>query len=166
MAASYCGGLEMLTQSRYANQAASDAHMAIQPVQDLIALFTTGDVLAQPLEFQNCPVATKRTSGSPLSVSSNPAIIIINIDSGAGTMAQGIERWKSVANTAMSSVEGLSVFNVAEDKEADSVRVECVLKDWDVFAELQKTVLNGKQSAMEIIKFRPIDGFVDREDRG
>jgi hypothetical protein len=58
--------------TRYANQEASDTHLAAKPVQDLIQLFTTGDVLAQPPEVHNSKVIVKKSSGMPIPVSSNP----------------------------------------------------------------------------------------------
>lgn len=149
--------------ARYANQAASDAHLATKPVQDLIQLFTTGDVLAQPPEVHNCPIITKKTSGPPVPVSSNPAIVLMKIPSRSNLSAKEVERWCELSLIIMKSVKGVAAFTVVEDREANSTRVECVLQSWDAFAEYQKFMIDGRRDAAEVVKVRPIDGFVGRD---
>jgi len=75
------------------------------------------------------------------------------------------------AKSALSSKNGFSAYLVVEDKEANSVRAEYVLKSWndfEAFASKSKTHENHgaeRKGPAEIIKIRAIDGFLGREDR-
>jgi hypothetical protein len=150
--------------TRYANQAASDAHLATKPVQDLIQLFTTGEVLAQPPEVHNCPIITKKTS-SPVPISSNPAIVLMNMPSKPNASAtKEAEKWHELSQIVTKSVKGVNAFTVVEDRETNSTRVECVLNSWDAFAGYQEFMVDGRRDGAEVVKIRPIDGFVGREN--
>ncbi|KAI4709858.1 hypothetical protein J4E89_005087 [Alternaria sp. Ai002NY15] len=154
---------EIYMIEEYANQAASDAHLTTKPVQDLIRLFTTGDVLAQPPEVHNCPIITKKTS-SPVLISSNPAIVLLNIPSKPDTSAiKQAEKWSELSQIVMKSVKGVSSFTVVEDREAKSTRVESVLQSWDSFAAYQEFMVDGRRDGADLVKIRPIDGFVGRD---
>jgi hypothetical protein len=155
--------MEDAYRARYANQAASDAHLATKPVQDLIQLFTTGHVLAQSPEVHDCPVVTKKTSRSPLPVSSSPAIVLMNIPSKFELSNKDVERWHELSQIVMRSVKGVTSFTVAEDREANSTWVEAVLQSWDAFAEYQEFMIGGRKDGAEVIKISAIDGFVARE---
>ena len=148
---------------RYTNQAANDAHFATQPVQNLVQLLTTGDILAQPPEIHNCLFAVKKTSGSPLSILSNPAIVLMNAPLKPGSALQSVEEWKDIAEISMSKTKGVNVFSVVEDKEGNSIRMQCVAQDWNAFADLQSSVLDGSAGPIERVKIRPINGFLGRE---
>lgn len=150
-------------RARYANQAASDAHLTTKPVQGLIHLFTTGDVLAQPPEVHNCPIITKKTS-SPVPISSNPAIVLMNIPSKPDASAtQEAEKWSELSQIVMKSLKGVNSFTVVADREAKSTRVECVLQSWDSFAAYQEFMVDGRRDGADLVKIRPIDGFTGRD---
>lgn len=155
----------MLMSSRYANQAASDAHLTTRPVQDLISLFTTGDVLAQPPEIQNCPVLAKRKSGSPPVVSSKPTVVLVNFVPGPCAAIQSSEYWTKFAERAINETNGMSTIVVVKDREGKSTRVECVLQDWDTSAELRKTMVMEGKFSIEFVNIVPIDGFISREEQ-
>lgn len=147
----------MFMASRYTNQAASDAHLATKPVQDLIQLFTTGDVLAGPPEVHNCPVKHRKTFGQPLSLSSNPAIVLLH------STSSGVDSWKS----AVDSAKGANFGAVVEDKDTKGVRTELILDGWSSYeafekSEAAKTLLTDSESA---VKIRPIAGFLGREEK-
>lgn len=146
--------------------------MASKPVQDLIQLFGTGDLLAQPPEVHNCPISSKHTSGAPLPISSNPAILLVNVGYRPGTTVHSLEGWKDFAKSASSSVKGFNVFTVVEDKETNSVRAEYVLDSWEALGEVQslgvaeKNKDNAKnRTSVDAVKIRAIAGFIGREDR-
>ncbi|KAI4676293.1 uncharacterized protein J4E88_007207 [Alternaria novae-zelandiae] len=148
---------------QYANQAASDAHLTTKPVQDLIQLFTTGDVLAQPPEVHNCPIITKKTS-SPVPISSNPAIVLMNIPSKPdASSTKEAEKWSELSQIVMKSVKGVNSFTVVADREAKSTRVECVLQSWDSFAAYQEFMVDGRRDGADVVKIRPIYGFTGRD---
>lgn len=158
---------------RYADQAASDAHVATPPVQDLIKLFTTGDVLAQPPEVHNASVAVKSVSGAPIPASSNPAIVILNVDYKSGTTTHAVQGWRE-AGESVKSIKGFNVWTVAEDKEASSVRAIYVGDSWESFDTFHKSGVaqrnqehNGKDrtGVQGAVKIKVVDGFVGREDR-
>lgn len=156
---------------RYANQAASDAHLATKPVQDLIELFTTGDVLSQPPEVHNSRVKTRTILGSPLAVFSDPAIVLVSTTYKAGSTANVSGNWEDAAQEALSKGGDLNVFIVAEDKESNSIRAEYVLKSWDAFEHFASRSTSHanfeaeKMGPTEVVKIRPIDGFIGREDK-
>ncbi|KAG9193957.1 hypothetical protein G6011_03992 [Alternaria panax] len=154
---------EIYMIEEYANQAASDAHLATKPVQDLINLFTAGDVLAHPPEVHNCPVVTKKTSASPIPISSNPAIVLMNIPSRSGLSTKDAGKWDEMSQIVMKSVNSIFIFTVVEDHEANSTRVEAVLQDWDAFTGYEEFMIEGRRDTAEVVKVRPIDGFVGRE---
>ncbi|CAE7032585.1 hypothetical protein P3342_006871 [Pyrenophora teres f. teres] len=156
-------GTEIYMIEEYTNQEANDAHFATKPVQDLVQLFTTGDILAQPPEVHNCPFIAKKTSGSPLPISSNPAIILMNSPSKSGSTLQSIGELKNIAETSISKDEGISLFAVVEDKDANSIRVQCVARNWDALANFQASVLDGSVGHVEMVNIRPIDGFLGRK---
>lgn len=146
----------MLKLSRYANQAASDAHLASKPVQDLIQLFTTGDVLASPPEVHNCPVKHKKTTGSPLSVSSNPIIVLLQSTSSSA------EEWRGATEGA----KGLNFIAVVEDKETNGVRAEMILDGWTSYEAFESGA--GKsvtKAANESVQIRPIAGYLGRKGK-
>ncbi|KAJ4376018.1 hypothetical protein N0V83_001298 [Neocucurbitaria cava] len=161
---------EIYMIEEYASQAASDAHLATQPVQDLINLFTTGDVLAGAPEVHNSFVAAKNTSESPVPVSSNPAILLVNVGYKAGTTANALSGWKSTGERALSSVKGFHVFVAAEDKESSSVRAVYVLDGWKAAEEFEKSGIEkqtekDRAGGVETVKIRAVDGYVKRDDR-
>ncbi|KAH7068417.1 hypothetical protein BKA63DRAFT_371179, partial [Paraphoma chrysanthemicola] len=106
-------GNEIYMIEEYADQAASDAHLATQPVKDLIDLFTTGDVLGGAPEVHNCPIRSKKVSGAPLSVEANPAVVLLHsTSSDVNSYSQGVE-----------SAKGVNATIVVEDPETKGVRV-------------------------------------------
>jgi hypothetical protein len=122
-------------------------------VQDLIRLFTTGDVLAAPPEVHNCPVQHKKSSGPLLSVSSEPAIVLLH------STSTRIESWR----TATENVRGLSFAAVVEDRETKSLRTELILENWASYEAFEESDM--VKSAESAIRIRPIAGFLGREDR-
>jgi hypothetical protein len=146
----------VLNLSRYANQAASDAHLATKPVQDLIQLFTTGDVLASPPEVHNCPVKHKKSTGAPLSVSSNPVIVLLHSTSSSA------DEWRGAAD----GVKGLNFVAVVEDEETKGVRTEMILDGWRSYEAFETGAGQSvTKAANEAVKIRPIEGFLGREDK-
>lgn len=125
-------------------------------MQDLIQLFTTGDVLASPPEVHNCPVKHKKSTGAPLSVSSNPVIVLLN------SASSSADEWRG----AVEGARGLNLVAVVEDKETNSVRTEMILDGWRSYESFEsgtgKSVANP---ANEAVKIRPIAGYLGREDK-
>jgi hypothetical protein len=151
----------MLIKVRYANQQASDAHLAAKPVQNLIHLFTTGDVLAQPPEVHNCPVVHKVLS-SVYSVSSYPAIVLLNVPTKSNQSATPVKEWKEMIERVVKDTKVSGALVVAEDKESHSMRIEGMLQDWDAPAELLRVVLENETGSAEVIKVRLVCGFISR----
>lgn len=156
-------GNELYVIEEYANQASNDAHMATKPVQDLIQLFATGEVLAQPPEVHNCPIVNKMMLGSTLSISSIPVIALLNVPSRANQSVTPKRDWEGIFEKAVSDVKGLDAILVSEDEEAKSMRIEGVLLNDDAFTEFQRVVAGNKTDTIEMVRMRPICGFVSRE---
>lgn len=89
----------------------------------------------------------------------------MNIPSEAGSALQSITKWKEIAEASVGKVDGVSLFAVVEDKDANGIRVQCVAQDWDAFANFQASVLDSGTGHVEMVKIRPIDGFLGREDK-
>lgn len=124
-------------------------------MQDLIQLFTTGDVLASPPEVHNCPVKHKKSAGSPLSVSSNPVIVLLH------STSSNADEWKS----AVGNVKGLNFVAVVEDKETKGVRMEMILDGWKSYESFESGAgTSVTKAANEAVKIRPIAGFLGREE--
>lgn len=151
---------------RYTNQAASDAHLATQPVQDLIKLFTTSNVLAGPPEVHNSIISSKKTAGSLLDITSNPAILLVNTPYEGGPSNSDLDGWKSDVQEAFGSVKGLGSVIVAEDREGKSVRAEYVFKGWEEFESFaaKGKKHGGRGGEAEIVKIKGVDGFLGREE--
>jgi hypothetical protein len=88
----------------------------------------------------------------------------MNIPSKSELSTKDKERWREMSSIVMNSVKGVSAFTVVEDQEANSTRVEAVLQSWDAFAEYQEFLIDGRQDGAVVVRLRPIDGFVGREN--
>ncbi|KAH6523276.1 hypothetical protein HBI56_083950 [Parastagonospora nodorum] len=146
-------GTDIYMIEENANQAASDAHLATKPVQDLIQLFTTGDVLAGPPEVHNCPVQHKKSLGQPLLVSSNPGIVLLH------STSTGADAWAK----AVEDINELSFSAVVEDDETKGVRLELIFDSWSRYEAFEMS--DAVKGAENATKIRPIAGFLGREDR-
>jgi hypothetical protein len=147
--------------SRYANQAASDAHLATKPVQDLIQLFTTGEVLAAPPEVHNCPVIYKSRIVQSCSVSTNPAIVLLH------NTSLGVDGSKDAAERVVGNVKELSFLAVVEDKETNGVRTQIVMDSWESYEKFEKSDAAKclTTNASSVVKIKAIAGFLGREDK-
>lgn len=122
-------------------------------MQDLIQLFTAGDVLAGPPEVHNCPVLHKKSVGQPLSVSSNPGIVLLH------STSVRADAWAK----AVGNINELNFGAVVEDTEIKGVRLELIFSGWSSYEAFEKSdAAKGTESATKI---RPIAGFLGREDR-
>lgn len=88
----------------------------------------------------------------------------MNAPSKPGIALQPNGAWKEIAEARVSKVNGVSLFAVVEDSEANGIRVQCVAQDWDAFANFQTSVLDDGAGHAEMVKIRPVDGFLGRED--
>jgi hypothetical protein len=144
-----------LTFPRYANQAASDAHLATQPVQDLIQLFTTGDVLDGAPEVQNCAIKVKKNTAPPLPVSANPAVVLLHTTSASQ---------QDLRTAAHGGAKNLNSIVIVEDAGTNGVRAQYVLNDWKSYEAFEAAGAVVKE-AESVVKIRPINGFLGREDK-
>lgn len=157
--------------SRFTSQAAHDSHCATQLLKDIGGFISDNDILSKPLETHNSSIATKKTSGPPLPLSANPAILLVCLEYVPGTSTNAVAGWIEMAKGAISSVSGVNIFTVAEDKETNSVRTVEVLDSWDTLSVLVKTDAakkniehNGKDrtGVKSAIKVRAVAGFIGR----
>lgn len=97
--------------------------------------------------------------------------MLVNTGYKSGSTTNALDGWKEAAKSALSSGTSFSAFTVVEDKENGSVRAEYVLKSWNDFETYaSKSKDHGNNGAertgpAEIVKIRPIDGFIGREGR-
>lgn len=142
-------------------------------MQALEALSGDASIVSQRLEIHTGHVSIKTTSGSPLPLSSEPAILLVGMEYKHGTVSNAVTGWKNMAKGAIQSVPGVNVFTVMEDTETSSIRTVEVLDNWESLSVLVKTDAarqniehNGKDRTghKSAIKLRAVAGFVGRSE--
>ncbi|KAJ4305776.1 hypothetical protein N0V90_001308 [Kalmusia sp. IMI 367209] len=158
----------------YASQAASDAHLATQPVQDLIKLFTTTSVLAQPPEVHTSTVAASKPCSPPPSISTSPAIVLAHFDYKPKTVAHALQGWTDVVDYVSKNEYWTRGYTVGEEKETNSVRTVETYESWDFLEKVhmkseaiaKNREHNGKdrvgQGAVRVVA---VDGYLGREGK-
>lgn len=165
-----------LTRSRYASPAANDAHIATPPVQDLIKLFTTGDVLAGAPEVHISPIIANKTPSSPIpTIASSPAIVIAHFGYKPNKLSHALEGWKSVVEYVTKNEYWTRGYTVGEDKDGESVRTVEVYESWDfldkVHGKGEAVAKNQEQNGRDrtavhgAVRLRAVDGFLGREEK-
>lgn len=96
----------------YASQEASDSHLKTPPVQDLISLFTSGDVLAAPPEVSVTNIVHNKIARPPPKVSDNPAIILAHFEYKDGTLGHALEGWGQVVQAVKDTEPGTLGYSV------------------------------------------------------
>ncbi|KAF2787008.1 hypothetical protein K505DRAFT_379873 [Melanomma pulvis-pyrius CBS 109.77] len=161
----------------YASQAASDSHLATQPVQDLIGLFTTGDVLAGAPDVHTAPIVANKLAKQPPSVSDNPAIVLANFEYKPGTLASALKGWNSVVDYVSAKEEGTKSYTIFADLEkGNEIRTVEVYDSWEFVENVhlkspaiaQNVEQNGKDrtGVKGAVKVKFVDGFLGREKLG
>jgi quinol monooxygenase YgiN len=162
---------------RYASQAASDSHLATQPVKDLIELFTTGDVLAGAPEVHIAPIVVNKLARTAPSISDNPAIVLSNFEYKPGTLENAIKGWKSVVDYVSAKEDGTKSYTILADLEkGKEIRTVEVYQSWDYMenVHLKSPVIasnveqNGKDrtGVKGAVRVKLVDGFLGREKLG
>jgi hypothetical protein len=165
-----------LTSYRYASPAANDAHIATPPVQDLIKLFTTGDVLAAAPEVHISPIiANKRTSAPVPTIASTPAIVLAHFGYKPNKLSHALEGWKAVVDYVTKDEYWTRGYTVGADKEGETVRTVEMYESWEFFDKVhgksEAVARNQKHNGRDrtavhgAVRVRPIDGFLGREER-
>ena len=160
----------------YASQKVSDDHIASPPVQDLIKLFTTSDVLTGPPEVFNTNTVAEKISRPPPTVSSNPAIILANFEYKPGTLSHALEGWKDVVKYVESNEDGTKGYTVTAADGGNEVRTVEMYDSWDyvenVHLKAPAIAENQKQNGADrtgnkgAVRLRAVDGFLGREKGG
>ncbi|KAK3209748.1 hypothetical protein GRF29_44g553722 [Pseudopithomyces chartarum] len=120
----------------YTNQAASDAHLATPPVQDLIHLFTTTSVLAQPPEVHTSIVTSSKPCSPPPAISSKPAIVLSNYAYKPGTVANALKGWDEVVGYVSKEEHWTRGFTVGGEKGKDGVRTVETYEGWEFWEKV------------------------------
>ena len=161
----------------YASQAASDAHLATQPVKGLIELFTTGDVLASAPEVNTLPIVHNKSSKTPPTISSNPAIVLAHFGYKDGTVKHALEGWRKVVEYVEKNEDETRSYTVLADQERGSeVRTVEVYENWEYVEgiHLKNPAIpeNKRQNGEDrtgltgAVRVRAVDGFLGRERAG
>lgn len=136
----------------------------------MITLFTTSDVLAAPPEVHNCSVVTKKSAGTPLAISTDPAIVLVNTPYQPDAAPQTLDWWKNTAKEISDNTKGFSSVIVVEDRESNSVREEYVLQSWGDFEAIAARYKshdsdNASRVPTDIVKVKAVAGFLGRDDK-
>lgn len=156
----------------YASSAANDAHIATAPVQDLIQLFTSGGVLAQPPEVHLCPVIASKTATSVPSISANPAIVLAHVEYKPGTLSRAVKDWSKVVDYATNNEHWTQGYTLGKDKEGNCVRTVEVYESWgfldnvhlksEAIAENQQANGKDRTGVQGAVRVRAVDGYLGR----
>jgi quinol monooxygenase YgiN len=155
----------------YASQEASDAHIQTAPVQNLINLFTTGDLLAAPPEVHNNSIISQKLLSSSLSVSANPAIVLANFGYKPGTLENALNGWKEVINYVTKNEEPTRAYAILATDGGNEVRTVEVYDNWDYVSNVhlkgpeiaQNQEQNGKdRTGQGAVRVRAVDGYLGK----
>ncbi|KAJ4351446.1 uncharacterized protein N0V89_006788 [Didymosphaeria variabile] len=158
----------------YASQAASDAHLATQPVQDLIKLFTTSDVLAQPPEVHTSTVTSSKPCSPPPAISTSPCIVLAHFDYQAGKVANALLGWADVVEYVAKNEYWTRGYTVGEGKDKNSVRTVETYESWEFLEKVhmkneaiaKNQQQNGKDRVGQgAVRVTAVDGFLGREGK-
>lgn len=163
------------TTRRYTSSAANDAHLATQPVQDLIKLFTTSDVLASAPEVHISPIVASKTFTPVPTIASNPAILIAHVGYKPDTLSHALRGWKALVENVTKNEYWTKGYTVGEDKEGQSVRTVEMYESWAFFDKVhgkgEAVVKNQEQNGRDrtpvhgAVRVRAIDGYLGRETK-
>lgn len=70
---------------------------------------------------------------------------------------------ETIVERSLRDTKGFNQLIVAEDKESTSMRMECVLQDWNASTQFQKAVKLGEAHTAELVPIRALCGFISRE---
>jgi len=136
----------------YADQATSDAHLASQPVQDLIALMTSDPTLlaGPPAVYQLEPIYS--STKPEIADAKSPHIVFANLDYKPEGIKTSLPYWEKVASTSEKDEPGTLFYAVTKTAEnPDQLHTVEVYESekylWDVHAKsqaVQDSVANTK----------------------
>ena len=161
-------------QIRYATQAASDAHLATQPVQDLIHLFSTTSVLAQPPEVHTSTVTSSKICSPSPEISTNPAIVLAEFEYKPGTVANALKGWDEVVKYVSKNEYWTRGYTVGEEKEKSTVRTVETYESWEFLEKVhfksEAVGRNQEQNGRDRVgsgevRVVAVDGFLGREGK-
>lgn len=156
---------------RFVTKKAFESHQSSQAVLALDSLLRDHNIVAGDPEVHVGPVSIRATSGRPLPLTSNPAILLVGMEYKPGTLSNALQGWKAMAEGAVDSVPGVNVFTVMEDAETSNIRTVEVLDSWESLSVLVQTDAakrniehNGKDRTghKTAIKLQAVAGFIGR----
>jgi quinol monooxygenase YgiN len=125
---------------RYADQAAVDAHLASDAVQELIKLFTTdASLFAAPTNVYTTETAFS-FSRPESNKATSPYIVFATLDYQPGTRKGAFNGWQRVTAESQSNEPGTLAYAILKDKDQENTirTVEVYESDkylWDVHAK-------------------------------
>ncbi|KAF2451867.1 hypothetical protein P171DRAFT_478888 [Karstenula rhodostoma CBS 690.94] len=158
----------------YASQAASDAHLATQPVKDLITLFTTTSVLAAPPEVHTSTVTASKLCAPPPSPSTAPAIVLAHFEYKPDTVARALQGWAAVVEYVREKEYWTRGYTVGKEKGKSCVRTVETYESWEVLEKVhlksEAVAKNRKHNGSDrigqgAVRVVAVDGFLGREER-
>lgn len=162
-------GTEIYMIEEYASQEANASHIAAPPVQELISLLSTGDVLASaPEVYNNNITAQKEGAGNP-SVSSDPAIVLAHYEYTPGTLSRALESWKDVVDYVEKNENGTGALAVLATEGGAEVRTVEIYESWEYLQDVHSKIPaikahqehngRGGTGAKGAVRLRCVHGF-------
>lgn len=156
----------------YASKEACDAHTATQPVQDLIALFTNGNVLESPPEVYNHEIIHDKIAKISPTVASDPAILLAHFSYKPGMLSHALQGWKSVVDYVTENEDGTLGYTVLASDSNDVIRTVEIYEGWDFVdnVHLKSPAITQikERNAVDTtelpgaIRLKAVDGFLGR----
>ncbi|KAF2015137.1 hypothetical protein BU24DRAFT_372042 [Aaosphaeria arxii CBS 175.79] len=167
---------EIYMIEEYASAEASASHLATEPVQELIKLFGSGEVLAAAPEVFNSSVKHAKVGPKPINVSANLAVVIAHFGYEAGKVSDALGGWKSLVEYVVASESGTSGYAVGVDENGKDLTVVAVYDSWDYFdnvhlkskgtKESRAQTREGRTGVQDVVRLRVVDGFMGKQAGG
>lgn len=157
----------------YASQEASDSHLQTPPVQELISLFSSGNVLASAPEVHNDRIVASKVAKAVPTISSNPALVIANFEYKPGTVDSAIEGWKEYVKYVQESEDGTKEYAVLATEGEGWVRTVDVYESWEfldkvhinseAIGKVKEGIQKNGTGNVNVVRVRVVDGFLGRD---
>jgi len=160
-------GTEIYMIEEYASEEANTAHLTAPPVQELISLFGTGDVLASAPEVYNNNITAQKAVTGALTVSSDPAIILAHNEYTPGTLSPALKCWKDVAEHVKKNEDGTKAYTVLATEGRAEVRTVEIYESWEYMqnVHLKNSTIKAHQQCFDgttvkgTVRLRCVHGF-------
>lgn len=144
----------------YTSEEANASHIAAPPVQELISLFGTADVLDSAPEVYNNNIVVQKAVTGDLDISSGTAIVLAHYEYPPGALSRALEGWKDVVRQIEESENGTRAYTVLATEGVNDVRTVEIYESWDYLQDAHLKDSKVKAHAPKSsVRLRCVHGF-------